>query len=326
MSGWTSRPARRWRAWVRLLDRREPGTALALFRIVTGLSLLYALGTVVVADVVDLVWVDLAYGGYRPLQGRWLVRLLGGATPGVVGSLVAITFGAGVLLTAGVLARGAALVAAQGWLALTTLNPDATCAYDPLLGNSLWLLVLADSTATLSLRCRMRDGRWTSERSVTAWPRYLAILQLTVLYFGTGLSKISIHWTPAGGFSALYYILQQPSWQRTDMTWIASVYPLTQIGTAVTWLWELTWPALPLWLWLRRHPDRGGRLRRRFVRLPIRTVYVAVGVTMHVSAGALMVLGPFSAVTLAYYPCLFSAPQLAGALSHVARRRPAPAR
>ncbi len=326
MSAASSRPARWWASWVRLLDTREPGTALALFRIVTGLSLTYALGSMLAADLVEVLWVDLAYGGYRSLEGRWLVRALGGATGAVVHTLVAITLLAGVLLTVGIVARGAALVAGQGWLALTTLNPDAMCAYDPLLTNSLWLLVLADSTATLSARCRLREGRWTSDRLVTAWPRYLVIAQLTVLYFGTGLSKISVHWTPGGGFSALYYILQQPSWQRADMTWLASVYPLTQIATAVTWLWEVTWPVVVLALWLRRHPDRGGRLRRRFVRLPIRTVYVAIGLTMHVSAGALMVLGPFSAITLAYYPCLFRAPELERGLSRVARRRPAPAR
>ena len=216
--------------------------------------------------------------------------------------------------------RTSALVAGQSLLALSTLNPDARSAYDPLLVDSLWLLVLADSSATLSLRCRLRAGRWTSDRPVAVWPRYLVIAQLTVLYFGTGLNKISIHWTPAGGFSALYYILQQPSWQRGDMTWLASVYPLTQLATATTWLWELSWPAVPLWLWLRAGAERGGRVRRWFGRIPVRGAYVSIGVLMHGMITVLMVVGPFSWVTLAYYPCLYRHEELRGAWRRVTGR------
>jgi len=302
--------AARWRGWVELISRTEPGTALALFRILTGSALLILIGSVVVSDLVGVLWIDYEHGGYRRLAGGWLVQALGGASPEVVGSLVGVTFTAGILLTAGVLARPSALVAAQGMIALTTLNTHARSAYDPLLTNSLWLLVLADSTATLSLRCRRRHGRWTSDRPVAAWPRYLAIVQLIVLYTGTGLHKISIHWTPAGEFSALYYILQQPSWQRVDMTWLASVYPLTQVGTAVTWLWELTWPVVGLALWFRTTADRSGRVRALFNRIPIRGAYVSIGLLMHISVTVMMVIGPFTWITLAYYPCLFRSDEL----------------
>ncbi|MCA9650058.1 MAG: HTTM domain-containing protein [Myxococcales bacterium] len=304
------RPVAWWSGWVALLGGREPGTALALFRIVTGLSLLLSLGSVVASDVVELLWVDVEHGGYRSIEGGWLVQALGGATPRVVWALVGACGGAGLLLTLGLLTRASALVAGQSLLALSTLNPDARSAYDPLLVDSLWLLVLADSSATLSLRCRLRAGRWTSDRPVAVWPRYLVIAQLTVLYFGTGLNKISIHWTPAGGFSALYYILQQPSWQRGDMRWVASVYPLTQVATAVTWLWELTWPVVPLALWLRHTAERGGRLRRLFARIPVRAIYVAIGLCMHLTSTTVMVIGPFAWITLAYYPCLFRADEL----------------
>ena len=165
--------------------------------------------------------------------------------------------------------------------------------------------MLADSSATHSLRCRLRTGSWTDQQRVAAWPRYLVIVQLVVLYTGTGLHKISIHWTPAGGFSALYYILQQPSWQRGDMTWLASVYPLTQLATAITWGWELTWPVVLLALWSRTTADRGGRVRGFINRIPIRAAYVSIGLVMHGMITVLMVVGPFSWVTLAYYPCLF---------------------
>ncbi|MEM7158203.1 MAG: hypothetical protein AAF799_35505 [Myxococcota bacterium] len=320
MSDGGGRLARAWSRWVARIDRREPGTALALFRILTGLSLLLAVGSVLASDLVTVLWVDGGHGGYRPLKGNWLVQSLGGATPGVIGWLVALAMAGGVLLTVGILARPSALVAGQALIALSTLNVHGRSSYDPLLINSLWLLVLADSTATHSLRCRLRSDGWTSDALVTAWPRYLVVLQLAVLYTFTGLHKISIHWTPAGGFSALYYILQQPSWQRGDMTWLASVYPLTQLGTAVTWLFELSWPVVPLALWWRSTADRGGRLRRLFNRLPIRAVYVAVGLVMHLSIFALMEVGPFSWVTLAYYPCLFRASELANGWARLTGR------
>ena len=315
-----SRLASWWSGWVALTSRREPGTSLALFRIVTGTSLLFALGSVLAADLVPLLWVDVEHGGYRSLKGGWLVQALGGATPAVVGSLVGISLVAGLLLTLGVWTRPAALIATQGMLALTTLNIHGRSSYDPLLVNSLWLLVLADSSATLSLGCRLRQGRWTSDRLVAAWPRYLVIVQLVVLYTFTGLHKISIHWTPAGGFSALYYILQQPSWQRGDMTWLASVYPLTQLGTAVTWLWELTWPVVPFALWMRTTAERGGRVRSLVNRLPVRAVYVSIGLVMHTMITVLMVVGPFSWITLAYYPCLFRPAELREAGQRVVAR------
>lgn len=319
MTGLRARLAAWWSGWVALVGRREPGTSLALFRIVTGAGLLYSIGSVVAADLVELLWIDHAHGGYRRLPGNWLVAALGGATPEVIWTLVGLGFGAGVLLTLGVLARPSALVAGQAMLALTTLNTHARSGYDPLLVNSLWLLVLADSTATLSLRCRLREGRWTSDALVAAWPRMLVIVQLVVLYTSTGLNKISIHWTPAGELSALYYILQQPSWQRWDMTWLASVYPLTQVATVVTWLWELTWPIVPLALWSARGTSPRGRLRTWLGRIPVRAIYVAIGLGMHLTVTVLMVIGPFSWITLAYYPCLYRPHELHHAGRRVAR-------
>ncbi len=316
---------RRWTRWVDAVARRETGEALAVFRMVSAAAVIYGVLSVVVADLVGALWVDAAHGGIRPLTGGWLVQALGGATPAVVWTLVIATGLAGVTLALGVWGRASALVAAQGLLALTSLNTDTRCSYDPLLVNSLWLLVLADSTATLSLRCRLTHGRWTDDRLVAAWPRMLVIVQLVVLYTGTGLHKISLSWTPAGGFSALYYILQQPSWQHGDMTWLAHVYPLTQVGTAVTWVWELTWPVVLLALYVRSTIARGGTVRTFIDRLRLRTVYVLVGIVIHLSIMAVMVVGPFSWVTLAYYPCLFRAHELRGMARWVAergRRRP----
>ena len=61
---------------------------------------------------------------------------------------------------------------------------------DRLLTNALWLLVLSRSTATLSLDCRLRTGQWVSSVLVPAWPRYLALYQLVLVYGTTGLQKL----------------------------------------------------------------------------------------------------------------------------------------
>jgi hypothetical protein len=243
-----------WERWLAVLRRREPGEALALFRIITGLSLLLNLLPAIRLGLVRVLWMDVSSGGYRGLDGAgsWLVRALGGPTPEVVGGLVAATLAAGLLVMIGLGGRWPALVAGQGMLAISMINNDAKGSYDALLCDSLWILFLAGGTATLSLDCRRRCGRWWVPSSVAAWPRYLAILQIAAVYGSTGLHKVSAFWTPMGGYSALYYILQQPTWHRWEMSALAWVFPLTQAATAATWCWEVFWPLLPL------HDDAAG--------------------------------------------------------------------
>ncbi|MCA9714786.1 MAG: HTTM domain-containing protein [Myxococcales bacterium] len=302
----------RWAWWVALLSRRETGEALALFRIFSGVAVILNMGSAIGFDMVSFLWLDAEFGGYRDVGGNWLVQALGGARPEVVWPLVVSTLVAGVTLTLGVFGRVSALVAAQGLLAVASINSHAKGSYDALLVNSLWILVLADATATLSLACRRRTGRWTSDALVASWPRILAITQICVVYTSTGLHKLSMSWTPAGGFSALYYILQQPSWHRGDMTWLAwpGLYQLTQLATAITWVWELTFWMVAVTLYLRDDPTRPGRLRALVNRVDLRLAYVAVGVVLHSSVAALMVVGPFWWITLAYYPCLFHPQEL----------------
>jgi hypothetical protein len=295
-----------WGRWVALLAEREAGTSLVLFRIGCGCTVLWSVGSVALSGMVPVLWLGPADGGFATAgDGAWPFRWLGGVTPATVWPAVAVTLLAGLLLVLGGGGRLTALVALQSYMALTGLNTNAIGAYDWLLTNALWLLVLGRSTATLSLDCRLRTGRWRSAELVSAWPRYLAVYQIVLVYWSTGMHKLSRAWTPADGFSALYYILQEPTWQRWDMTWLAHVYPLTQFATATTWLWEVTAPLLLLVLWYRRTRDRPGRLRALCNRLPLRGLWVAAGVSMHVGILLLMDVGPFSLAALSYYPCLF---------------------
>lgn len=298
---------RRWRAWVALLSRQERGESLALFRIAVALVGIYTVGTVLWSGMVPVLWMDRSYGGYLELKKTWwLVDLLGGPTPGPILGLVAVSLLACTALLLGVGSRLAALIAQQCILALTWTNGQAGGSYDDLTSNALWLLVLSDSAATLSLPVRLRTGRWSSDRLVSAWPRYLVIFQIVVVYFSTALQKLSAYWTPGGDFSALYYILQQPTWQRVDMSFVAWIFPVTQLATAITWFWEVGSPLLLLAFWYRDTRCRAGRLRALMNRLDARALFALIGVGLHLGIFATMEVGPFTWITLSYYLVLWS--------------------
>ncbi len=299
------RLGRLWCRWVRFLDQKEPGTTLALWRIAVGLCLFGTVAAVVLAGAVPALWMGPGEGGYTVPNTPWQFRLLGGVTRANVNAVIAVTLLASMLTAVGLGGRWPVLVALQGFIGLFMLNPGATGSHDAVVTNSLWLLFLSRGTATLSLDCRLRTGQWTNDTPVPAWPRYLAIFQLVLIYATTGMQKVSATWTPVGGFSALYYILQQPTWQRWDMNWAAWVYPLTQIGTAVSWVWEITSPLLLLALWYRATPERPGRVRRLFNRINFRRVFVLIGLAVHLGILACLEVGPFSWIMLSMYLCLY---------------------
>lgn len=296
------------------VNRTEGGLSLALFRIGVGASTLALTGGALVRGVHSIVWVDASLGGYRDLDpDHPLLRLLGGATVEVATGLALTTSLAALLLTFGLFARPAALLALLALNLLIHTNSDVASGYDRLLANALWLLVLARSSTVLSLGSWWQRRRGIVSAPVPAWPRYLAVYQLTLVYLVAGLNKIGASWTPAGGFSALYYILMQPDWQRSDMSWLAPYYPLTQFATAMTWGFELTFPVVLLWLMLRQRRAPGKATLRWTIdpRIP----WLGLGLVMHLLTWATMEVGPFSWATLSYYVCCFHPAELEGAFS-----------
>lgn len=272
--------------------------------------LLYELLTMIFADAVTPIWVSRDFGGIKPLvTHHWLIQALGGATPTATWGLVGTTLVAAVALGVGLGTRVAALVAGQCCVALFSLHPAAGGGHDRLITNALWLLVLAPSGATLSLDCRIRTGAWRSALPIAAWTRYAAVFQLCVTYGITGIQKLGSSWFPWGDYSAVYYALQTPSWARFNVDTMAVLaarfYPLTQLGTAVSWVWEVSFPVVLLALWFRSTRDRGGRLRSAFNRLDVRWLYALVGLVMHSVLFVTMELGPFSLITTSFYVCLW---------------------
>jgi hypothetical protein len=292
-----------WSRWCLFLAEREPGTALALLRISIGVCVVWLVGSIAASGLVPVVWLNPPDGGWRNVPAPWLFSWLGGVNPATVWMLTGVAIGSGTFMIIGLGGRTPAFLALQSVMALTHL--DRPGFDDLLLCNLLWLLVLSRSTATLSLDCKLWTGSWRSSELVPAWPRRLVIVQLVVLYCAAGLQKASVYWTPADGYSALYYILQSPRWARADKPWLADVYPLTQFATALTWFWEVSAPLLLLVMWYRRTADRPGGLRRLFNRLPLRGAFVAVGLAVHLGIFAIMDLGPFSFIILSCYWCLF---------------------
>jgi len=278
------------------LAAREHGISLALVRIALGLTVFATLANNWLAGVVDAVWIDMAHGGIRPLSPGWLISFLGGATPEAVNAVICLTMVSATAMVVGFSGRFATFVTLQGYLALTGLNGHAGGSYDELLTNGLWLSVLGGGYGTLSLDCWIRSRKWTSDLPAMRWPRFLMVVQIVLMYGTTGWQKLSTHWVPGGDLGALYYIYQQPTWQRFDMTWLAPLFPLTQLATLTAWLWEVSAPVW-LWLWLRSLRRPGGIARLRWV-------YLAMGVAFHVSVEAFMEIGPFSAASLALYPAL----------------------
>jgi hypothetical protein len=315
MKGW-------WAAWVALLSRQEAGTTLALFRIATALVVLYSLMSIAAAGLVEVLWVDEAYGGYRSLPtNRWVLRALGGANPSAIWALWSISFVGAVAMLAGLGGRGPIAALVLAYPPLATVNGDASGGYDLMIGTALFLLLLGRANATLSIDCRRSTGHWTSDELVMAWPRYIVVFQLVIIYTSTGLHKLSADWVPGGGQAALYWVFQDPTWNRYDIRELAATwYGVTQVATLVTWCWEVGTVAMLAVFYFRYTADRPGRVRAAFNRFDLRKPWALVGVGLHIGILILLEVGPFSWISLSYYLCLWSPDEIRSVLGRIKRR------
>lgn len=312
------------RRWVTFWDRREHPRSLAAVRI--------ALGLVVLVDLLQMGWLDLVVplmgtgdaGGIGvPLYMKQKPALYALLPAGVAGAwtLWSMMVGAALFLVLGVVPRFAALalllLSAQFALAL----PSADRGIDMLIRNTLAVLVLSSAGDTASVMARVRFGSvWAPEdHRVPAWPRYLIALQLVLVYAAAGISKVASSWTPVGGFGALFIAMSDPHFQRLPDDVIRAAYPLTQVGTAVSWLWEWASPVLLLAWWYRETADRGGRLRAWMNRWPVIFVYLTVGAVFHVGTHATLRLGIFPFAMLSLYPSWVRPDHWAVARARIAR-------
>lgn len=311
----------RWSFWVELFDRRERGTSIAAVRIAVGVCALATLSIAAADGMVEVLWVDAAHGGFGDISGNWLFQLCGGPRPAVTWTLFAIAAVGSVLVALGLGARIAAVVTSLCFGALVSSQPDTSGGADALITNALWLLALSRCDETLSLWCRIRRGRFCSEREIPAWPRYLLIFQLVLLYFAAGIQKTAVVWTPAGGYLALHYVFQDPTWIRFADDAFVWASPLTRIGSAVTWHWEHLTPVLLLYYYASyTGGERPGRLRRWITRFDLRKPWMAIGVALHIGIFAFLDVGAFSLVAMSYYFAVWRPVELEGAANRLVGR------
>lgn len=323
---------RAWRLWVALWDHREHPRVLALIRIGVAVVLLADFLTIAALDLVPTLWAPQEAGGIPtvlqretvPLWYQWLPPTAAsawGLWTGLVLSALALALGCWTRTAAVVLL----LLAAQS----AQITPLADRGIDLLLRNVLVLLACSGAGETASVDARRRLGTWLApgEQRVPAWPRHVLVLQLVVMYFTAGLQKTGLPWTPFGGYSALYIILQDPAIAAGPMPWLETLYPLTQLGTAATVLFELGAIGVLAVFYARWTSERPGRLRSWTVRRRPHLWWLGVGVGLHLGIAATMALGIFPWAVLALYPALVHPDEAAGAWARAwgwAQRRRAP--
>lgn len=289
-------------AWSRFVDAvntPEPVVGLALFRVAVGLVLGKVLLAIVWLGVGEALFRRPEDGGMTSLSTSWRLDWLGGPTPAVVDGTLWTGIVACALLSLGVVPQLAAVVASQCFLALTALHGDAGGGHDKLITSGLFLLALSPCGASLSLPAAWR-GVWIDPTPRASWPRKLLMLQISVVYTFAGIAKAAPEWWPWGGLDAVYRSLLQPHWNEVDTTWVAHVYPLTQLATVLTIVFETGFFVVPVWAWWARWrwPALG--------RWDPRWFFLGLGVVMHATLEAFMDLGPFALISVAYYVTCFS--------------------
>jgi hypothetical protein len=288
---------RAWRAWVELLDRREPATALALVRIAVAIVVLGDLAQVAALGLVDALWSPSPAGLALP-RGGW-PELLGIGARG----LYALALASSACIAIGLATRPACvafvLVSAQ----LTARQPDE--GIDALLRIVVAILALSRCNARWSIDAWIarRRGKPMPD-DVPAWPRYLLLLQIVWVYFSAATNKGGAEWGPNGGFTALGNALADPHTSRFTGAWIATIDPLARVATAATVIFEFAAPLYLAFLYFAATRERAGRLRAWSNRLRLRWCWLALGVAFHVGIAVFLRLGMFPFGMLALYPAL----------------------
>jgi hypothetical protein len=299
-----------WSRWVAFWDQRESPVLLALIRFALAAVALVDLIEAAVQDVVVWLWAPPGAGGISGWDAAWAplyYRIFPESAEsakllwlGLVASLVCVAVG--------FRTRSAALV--YVWLSAQSawINDPADRAIDRVIRLVMLILAFSSAGSVWSLDAKLRHGSFRGlMEPQPAWPRYLILLQLVLVYGGAGLAKGGTSWYPWGGYRALYLTLQDPIFAARDFRWLAQPFPyrVTQLATAVTHLWELAAPLVLVAAYCRRTRERGGRLRRLINRWPVRNVYVALGVTFHLMLAFTLRLGIFPFAMLACFPAFF---------------------
>lgn len=326
LRSFTSRWRNRWRAWVALCAEEEAPTVLAVIRIGVAAVLLVDLLLAARPGLVATLWGPSSAGGLAAVDTLepspvHAFRLFG-ATAATAMAVHRVACASAITLLLGAFCRTSALVLAVSLVELAGMHPQGDRGIDVLLRNVLFLLACSGCGRALAIDAWREHGRWLPDLRAPAWPRRLIVVQLLWMYFSAGVHKSQLSWWPPGGFSALYVVLLDPHFAAFDLSpWLAHVYPLTQLGTAATMLFEVGAPLMGLALWYRRTAHRGGRMRAAFAALRVREVWLALGIGFHVALIFTIRLGIFPWGMLALYPAFLTPAELGRVVSRMGWRR-----
>lgn len=297
------------RRYAEFWDQREVADALAWVRICVGAVMLYDLLEIARLGLIVPLWApteDGGIGGVTYTAPRVLFYTWFGASARSAYALFSVAACAALAMTAGAFTRISAGLLMFCSAQFSALAPDADRGVDVLLRNALLLIALSGAGATWSVDARRLTGRIAPDVPLPAWPRYLLIAQLVLLYFSAGVLKQSSAWSSIGGYSALFTVLSKPHYARFQFTHeqLVALYPLLQLATIGTIIFERSAILVPILIWLRETAERGGRLRRWVVKGRVLEVWMAIGVLFHIALAAFTQLGIFPWGCLALYPAL----------------------
>lgn len=298
-----SRATTMWTRVTAFVEQREDATSLALCRIAVGLTLFVHMLRMLTTGAASFAWQDAAHGGIGT-HIDFVLGLVGGTAH--TQALTVLCVIAALTTTIGFMTRPSLLLSMVLFRVLCEITNDARSAYDSLLNNAMFLLLLSACGRALSVDVVIDAARGKGAPSATRWPRMLLVLQMGLLYGGSAVMKASSGWVPGGDASALWYILNQPLWARFD-SFPLWAYPITQVATTTVWLFELSGPLFVLSVLVREAPPTAWLSRmwlgRVLERVRFRDVYLVVGLAMHLGIELTMEVGAFTGASLALYFC-----------------------
>lgn len=297
-----------WAEWEAFWDEREHPISLALVRILLGACLLYDFMHIWLLDLVIPLFGVAEVGGFSDALMRedtpLLYRILPGTELVARGHHAVLVVAAFGVLT-GFFTRTSCAVLVFAWAQFVEVQPYSDRGIDTLARMALVVLAFSGAGRMLAVDALIRTGSfWGDGRTIPAFARRLLILQLVVMYFGAGIQKVGLTWWPMGHYAALYFALQDPAVAAFDFSWIRNppFFQLTQLGTAVTMVFQWSYPVVLLFYWWRRHPDRAGRFGRWAIGWRLEWVWIGIGGIFHFGLAVSMNLGIFPWAMLALYP------------------------
>jgi hypothetical protein len=313
---WSERLRRGWERWADFWDEREHPASLGLVRLLIGLCWAYDFLDIWRLDLVIPLFGVSEIGGFSDALHRpntpLFYRLFAGTVGAATGLHAVMTLSA-LSIAAGFFTRTSCFVLLCSWAMFVDVLPYADRGIDTLSRLILITLMFSRAGWYLGADAFMRTGSWWGDGStILASPRRLLVLQLVVMYTAAGWSKVGMTWWPMGHFAALYFALQDPAVAAWNFGYLRRqpFFFFSQVGTAVTMLYQCTYPVVLLLMWWRRHPERGGRFARFAVKYRLEMLWIGLGGVFHVALAATMILGIFPWAMLALYPAWFHPDEL----------------